>query len=75
LGFVPPNENSNTCPAGAGTLLLEFGVLSRLTGNAQYETVAKKALISLFDRRSKLDLLGSDIDILTKKVTKIRYLI
>lgn len=30
-------ETSETCVAGAGSLLLEFGVLSRLTGDASYE--------------------------------------
>jgi hypothetical protein len=30
-------ETGETCVAGAGSLLLEFGVLSRLTGNGSYE--------------------------------------
>ncbi len=33
-----------TCTACAGTLLLEFGVLSRLTGNATYEQKARHAM-------------------------------
>lgn len=33
-----------TCTACAGTLLLEFGVLSRLTGNSTYEAKAKHAM-------------------------------
>jgi len=33
-----------TCTACAGTMLLEFGVLSRLTGNDAYETKAKNAV-------------------------------
>ena len=33
-----------TCTACAGTLLLEFGVLSRLTGNATYEQKARHAV-------------------------------
>lgn len=30
-------ETHNTCTAGAGTLVLEFGVLSLLTGDDRYE--------------------------------------
>ncbi|VDM97699.1 unnamed protein product, partial [Thelazia callipaeda] len=33
------NEN---CPAGAGSLLLEFSVLSRLLGDSTYESLARK---------------------------------
>jgi mannosidase alpha-like ER degradation enhancer 1 len=36
---VLKNEVHDTCSAGAGTLLLEFGVLSRLTGLDVYEVV------------------------------------
>lgn len=32
LGGVPPNETPVTCVATVGTLILEFGALSRLTG-------------------------------------------
>lgn len=32
-----PGETLETCTAGAGTLLLEFGVLSRLSGSPIYE--------------------------------------
>jgi len=34
---VPKYEKTETCLAGAGTLLLEFGTLSRLTGDPTYE--------------------------------------
>ena len=30
-------EESSTCTACAGTLMLEFAALSRLTGNPEYE--------------------------------------
>ncbi|KAG0294872.1 alpha mannosidase-like protein [Linnemannia gamsii] len=58
-------ETSETCVAGAGSLLLEFGVLSRLTGDASYETAAKKALLELWKRRSKIGLMGNTIDMKT----------
>ena len=41
LGVVK-NEVREACTAGAGTLILEFGTLSRLTGDPQYERAAKK---------------------------------
>ncbi|KAG0379647.1 alpha mannosidase-like protein [Mortierella sp. AD032] len=58
-------ETGETCVAGAGSLLLEFGVLSRLTGDNSYEAAAKKALLELWKRRSKIGLLGNTIDMTT----------
>jgi hypothetical protein len=37
---VVPGETRVTCTACAGTLLLEFGLLSRLTGDPTYEVKA-----------------------------------
>ncbi|KAJ3300582.1 alpha mannosidase-like protein [Borealophlyctis nickersoniae] len=62
---VLPYETNNTCAAGAGTLLLEFGVLSRLTGAPKYEQAAKKALLAVWARRSGLDLVGNGLDVQT----------
>lgn len=36
---VPPGETSITCTAGVGTYIVEFGTLSRLTGDPLYEEV------------------------------------
>ncbi|KAF9141365.1 alpha mannosidase-like protein [Mortierella sp. GBA39] len=58
-------ETGETCVAGAGSLLLEFGVLSRLTGDGSYEAAAKKALMELWKRRSKIGLMGNTIDMTT----------
>ncbi|WVQ80984.1 hypothetical protein IAT38_003091 [Cryptococcus sp. DSM 104549] len=54
-------ESIETCTAGAGSLLLEFGVLSRLTGDPRYEAVAHKAFLALWNRRSDHNLLGNTI--------------
>ncbi|ORX49888.1 hypothetical protein DM01DRAFT_1376194 [Hesseltinella vesiculosa] len=62
---VPRSETVETCTAGAGSLILEFGVLSRLTGNPEYERVAKHALLALWEQRSSLNLMGNVIDIQT----------
>lgn len=43
-----PEETRVTCTACAGTLLLEFGALSRLTGNPVYEERARQATLRVF---------------------------
>jgi len=50
-------------PAEIGTLFLEFGALSKLTGKPIYFERAKRALMALYARRSKLDLVGEEIDV------------
>lgn len=60
---VPPGETSVTCTACVGTFIVEFGALSRLTGDPIYEEVAMNALISLFQHRSGIGLFGNHIDV------------
>jgi ER degradation enhancer, mannosidase alpha-like 2 len=52
-------------PAEVGTLILELGTLSRLTGRAVFYDRAKRALLQLYDRRSPLGLPGEEIDVET----------
>ncbi|MBI4429044.1 MAG: glycoside hydrolase family 47 protein [Ignavibacteriales bacterium] len=52
-------------PAEIGTALLEFGTLSKLTRNPIYYEKAKKALVELYARRSKIGLVGTWINIET----------
>lgn len=59
---VPSEETTGTCTAGAGSLVLEFTLLSRLTDNPVYEVAAKKAFDEVWRRRSALDLVGSGIN-------------
>jgi hypothetical protein len=54
---------ARTNPAEIGTLLLEFGTLAKLTGKPIYYDKAKRALVELYTRRSKLDLVGEEIDV------------
>jgi len=54
-------------PAEIGTLMMEFGKLSKLTGNNAYYSVAKKAIMECYQRRSKLGLVGEQIDVTTGK--------
>lgn len=56
-------------PAETGTLLLEFGTLSKLTGKPIYYEKAKRALVETYKRRSKLGLVGSDLNVETGKWT------
>ena len=56
-------------PAETGTLLLEFGTLSKLTGKPAYYDKAKRALVATFERRSKIGLVGSGINVETGEWT------
>ncbi|CDZ96368.1 Glycosyl hydrolase, family 47 [Phaffia rhodozyma] len=60
---VVKGETTATCTAGAGSLILEFATLSRLTGDPRYETQAKKAFFTIWERRSEVGLLGNGIDV------------
>ena len=52
----------NAGTAGAGTLILEFATLSRLTGDDRFEKAAYKAFFALWNRRSDIGLVGNTID-------------
>ena len=52
-------------PAEIGTLVLEFGTLSKLTGKNLYFEMARNALGQLYRRRSTIDLVGDGIDVET----------
>ena len=50
-------------------MLLEYGMLARLTGKQNYYDMAKRALVELYKRRSAIGLVGSEIDVETGKWT------
>jgi mannosyl-oligosaccharide alpha-1,2-mannosidase len=52
-----------TSPADIATYLPEWGTLSQLTGDMRYRDAARKAVVALFDRRSRLDLVATQIDV------------
>jgi mannosidase alpha-like ER degradation enhancer 2 len=56
-------------PAEIGSLLIEFGTLSKLTNKPIYYEKAKRALVEVYNRRSPLGLVGSSINIETGKWT------
>ncbi len=56
-------------PAETGTLLIEFGTLSKLTKNPVFYDKAKRALTETYDRRSKIGLVGTRINVETGEWT------
>ncbi|XP_061474528.1 ER degradation-enhancing alpha-mannosidase-like protein 1 [Rhineura floridana] len=63
---VPSGSNNETCTAGAGSLLVEFGILSRLLGDSTFEWVARRAVKALWSLRSNdTGLLGNVVNIQT----------
>lgn len=55
-------QGAETNSAEAGTLLLEFGTLSKLTGQPIFYDKAKRALLEIFERRSPIGLVGQRIN-------------
>ncbi|HEX2268147.1 MAG TPA: glycoside hydrolase family 47 protein [Pyrinomonadaceae bacterium] len=62
-------RNPVSNPAETGTLLLEFGALSKLTGNPIFYDKAKRALVETYNRRSKIGLVGEWINVETGQWT------
>ncbi|XP_047316787.1 alpha-mannosidase I MNS5 [Impatiens glandulifera] len=62
---VMENETTETSTSGCGSLILEMGVLSRLTGDPRYEFSAMRALRTLWGMRSSLNLLGTTLNVET----------
>ncbi|MFA5832586.1 MAG: glycoside hydrolase family 47 protein [Bacteroidota bacterium] len=65
-------SGDTTNPAEAGTLLIEFGTLAKLTGKPIYYEKAKKALVALYQRRSSIGLVGQSINVNTGEWTSPR---
>jgi ER degradation enhancer, mannosidase alpha-like 2 len=60
-----PNSN----PAEIGSLLIEYGMLSRLTGKQIYYDKAKRAVVEMYKRESPIGLVGLGINVETGKWT------
>ncbi|KAG7396220.1 hypothetical protein PHYBOEH_002600 [Phytophthora boehmeriae] len=59
---VPKGETPIASTAGAGSLSVEFTMLSVLTEDAKYAAAARGAVRALYQRRSKIGLLGKHIN-------------
>lgn len=62
-------KNHINNPAEIGTLMLEFGMLSKLTGNSVYYDKAKHAITEVYKRRSEIGLVGTQINVETGEWT------
>ncbi|XP_065913388.1 ER degradation-enhancing alpha-mannosidase-like protein 2 [Dysidea avara] len=62
---VSPGETPLTCTSCCASYIVEFGVLSRLTGDTVFEDVALRAIHALWNRRSTIGLVGNHINVLT----------
>jgi ER degradation enhancer, mannosidase alpha-like 2 len=62
-------RGAETNPAEAGTLLIEFGTLARLTHKHIFYDKAKRALTEVYNRRSPLGLIGTRINVETGEWT------
>lgn len=60
---VEDGETRESCVAGAGTLLLEFGLLSHLTGDMRYYEAADRAIMKLWKMKSNIGLLGNTFEL------------
>ncbi len=59
-------------PAEIGTLMMEFGKLSKITGDKKYYDAAKRGMMYVYINRSTLDLVGEQIDVETGKWVNAR---
>ena len=57
-------------PGSAGTLLVEFGSLTAMTGKAEFYNSAKLALLAIYRARSPIGLVGDGINVTTGEWTK-----
>lgn len=62
-------RGSESNPAETGTLLIEFGTLSKLTKNKIFYDKAKRALVETYKRRSAIGLVGTRINVETGEWT------
>jgi mannosidase alpha-like ER degradation enhancer 2 len=62
-------RNPVSNPAETGTLLIEFGTLSKFTGKPVFYDKAKRALVETYNRRSKIGLVGEWINVETGEWT------
>jgi len=62
-------SGDTVCVAEAGTNILELGVLSYFTKDPKYYAAGKRATLAIYQRRSKLGLPGTSINVQTGEWT------
>ncbi|PWJ45048.1 glycoside hydrolase family 47 protein [Sediminitomix flava] len=55
-------SGNGTNPCEVGSMLLEYGMLSKLTGDPKYYELCKRGVVAMYERRGKTGLLGSWIN-------------
>ncbi|HJH71003.1 MAG TPA: glycoside hydrolase family 47 protein [Bacteroidaceae bacterium] len=55
-------EGNITNPCEVGSMLLEYGMLSKLTGNPEYYDKCKRGIVALYNLRGKTGLVGSRVN-------------
>ena len=60
---VRAGETNETNVAAVGSFILEFGMLSRLSGDRRFERAARGAIRSMWSIRGERDLLGNTLDV------------
>lgn len=55
-------RNPRTNPGKVGSLLIEFGALSKLTGRKEFYDIPKRAVVEVYNRRSPIGLVGTWMD-------------
>lgn len=61
-----------TNPCEVGSMMLEYGMLSKLTGDDRYYNACKRGVVSLFEKRGETDLVGSGVNCDTGEWTDTR---
>ena len=69
---VPEDGVRETCASGAGSLVLEFGLLSRLLGDPVYENRARRAVDVLWGLRSEVTGLTGGSPVGHRQVTRLQ---
>ncbi|KAI5949932.1 hypothetical protein KGF57_004442 [Candida theae] len=62
LRNVPPNLQKDACTSGVTTPVLEFTLLSRLTGDFQFEYYTQQSFWKIWTSKSALNLMPMSID-------------
>ncbi|CAK9013503.1 unnamed protein product [Durusdinium trenchii] len=62
---IPKGSGATVTIAEAGSFILEFGMLSVLSGDGKFYQTAKRSLRAFWSRRNALDLVGTTIDVNT----------
>lgn len=55
-------SGNGTNPCEVGSMLLEYGMLSKLTGDPKYYEACKRGVVAVYERRGKTGLVGSWIN-------------